>query len=92
MSIITDGGSLYENQYYVIVYFVQQRLYFGGFKRVMFTDHVTLARMISSSMTEVTENGGIIVGCVTDNAKNLALATTSASQTYPKVKYIAHIS
>ena len=85
VSIITDGGSLYENQYYVIVYFVQQRLYFGGFKRVMFTDHVTLARMISSSMTEVTENGGIIVGCVTDNAKNLALATTSASQAYPKV-------
>ena len=85
VSIITDGGTITDREFYIVLLFVEGMIYFGGALHVEKTSHTEIARALSPIVTEVTKAGGIPVAIITDNARNLKLATTEHAQPGPKI-------
>lgn len=80
VTVITDGGTLGERTVYAIAYFCEQRVYFGGMVTVSSSDHKSLAEALAHPIADLLKNDVIVVAIITDNARNLVLATTSPDQ------------
>lgn len=80
VTIIADGGTLGERTIYNVVFFSERKLYFGGLLHVNLSDHKTLANALQKPIKRVESKGAVIIAVITDNAKNLTLATMSSAQ------------
>ena len=80
VTVIADGGTLGDRTVYATAYFCEQRVYFGGLLTVSSSDHKSLAEALAPPIGELLKTNVLVVGIITDNAKNLVLATTSTAQ------------
>lgn len=80
VTVITDGGTLGDRTIYNVVFFSEKKLYFGGLLRVQISDHETLAKELQNPIKRIEKKEAVIIAIITDNAKNLSLATTSSAQ------------
>lgn len=85
VSIITDGGTITDREFYIVLMFVEGMIYFGGALHIEKTSHSEIARALNPIIMEVTKAGGIPIAIITDNARNLKLATTEHGQPGPTI-------
>ena len=80
VSLIADGGTVTDKEFYVVLMFADCKLYFGAALQLDKTSHRSIAEALEPVVRRITENGGTPVAIVTDNARNLKLATTDREQ------------
>ena len=73
---LIDGGTVMEKTFYCLVWFCERKLFFGGIYHVPVADHASLAAVLADPVRKVREAGAVVTAILTDNAKNLCLATT----------------
>ena len=91
VSIITDGGTVADKEFYVVLLFAECRLYFGAALQMDRTSHQSIAEALEPIVKRIIENGGMPVSIVTDNARNIKLATTDRDQPGRTIKTATQI-
>ena len=76
VSAIIDGATVGERTFYCVTFFCQRKLFFGGLFKVEVSDHASIAEVLAGPIRELSQRDVIVISVVTDNARNLALATT----------------
>lgn len=80
VTIITDGGTITDKEFYITVLFVDGRLYFAEALYMKSTNHDGIASALEPIIRNVCGHQGRPIAIVTDNARNLKLATTDSDQ------------
>ena len=80
VSIITDGGTITDKEFYIVVLFCNGQFYFAGALHLTHTGHDSIAEALSPIIDTIRSHQGKPISIVTDNARNLKLATTDAEQ------------
>ena len=61
------------------------KLYFAGAMQLDYTNHISIAKSLQPVIERITDNKGIPIAILTDNARNLKLAATDRSQPGPTI-------
>ena len=85
VSIITDGGTITDREFYIVLMFTCGKIYFGGAINLTKTSHSDIAHALTPIVQQITGAGGIPIAIISDNARNLKLATTDPLQPDPKI-------
>lgn len=80
VTIITDGGTITDKEFYITVLYVEGRLYFAEALHMKATNHDSIASALEPIIRNVCGHRGRPIAIVTDNARNLKLATTDCHQ------------
>ena len=80
VSVIADGGTLGDRTVYAVAFFTGRKIYFGAILTVEVSDHKSLAEALSVPLRKAMDAGAVITAIITDNARNLVLATTDCAQ------------
>ena len=85
VSIITDGGTIADKEFYCVLMYADGKLYFAGAMQLDYTNHISIAKSLQPVIERITDNKGIPIAILTDNARNLKLAATDRSQPGPTI-------
>ena len=85
VTIITDGGTITDREFYIVLMYVEGKIYFAGALHLEKTCHSNIALALNPIVTEIADAGGIPIAIITDNARNLKLATTDRQQPEPHI-------
>ena len=83
VTLITDGGTVIGKQFYPLLMFCQRKLYFIDAVQIERSTHVHIAESISRWLQRAKDDGVFTTSIITDNARNLLLATRDSKQLGP---------
>ena len=92
VSIITDGGTITDKEFYIVILYCNGLFYFAGALHLPHTSHESIAEALSPIIETIRSHQGKLISIVTDNARNLKLATTDANQPGRMIDTSAQIS
>lgn len=79
-SILTDGGTNNGSQFYPIILFTPQRLYFFALPRLEKTTSKDIIDTMIPFINQLKANNTRIISCCTDNCSNVRSATANTGQ------------
>ena len=80
VSIITDGGTITDKEFYIVILYCNGKFCFAGAFHLPHTDHNSIAEALSPVIDTIRRHQGRPISIITDNARNLKLATTDTHQ------------
>ena len=92
VSIITDGGTITDKEFYIVILYCNGKFYFAGALHLPHTDHDAIAEALAPVIDAILNHQGKPIAIVTDNARNLKLATTDTNQPGRTIDTSAQIS
>ena len=91
-TLITDGGTIIGKQFYPVIMFCERRLYFIDAIRIDQSTHTAIASSLAYWVTKMRNDGIHVTSLITDNAKNITLATRDASQQGPGMTTVTQLT